>query len=78
MTPAEKTAQARSLLDTPLFHALWDEMEAAAINACIYADPKDDEKRGAYAAEARAIRNFRSKLNALVSEANTQRNGAPA
>jgi hypothetical protein len=78
MTEAEKVAQARSLLDTPLFHVLWDEMEFAAVNACIFADPKDDEKRHAYAAEARAIKNFRTKLNALVSEANQPRKGAPA
>jgi hypothetical protein len=78
MTDAEKVAQARALLDVPLFHVLWDEMEKAAVDACIFADPKDDEKRHAYAAEARAIRNFRSKLNALVSEANHTRKGAPA
>lgn len=78
MTDAEKLAQARALLDMPIFNALWDEMEKSAIDACIFADPKDDEKRHAYAAEARAIRNFRSKLNALVSEANVSRKGAPA
>lgn len=78
MTDAEKVAQARSLLDTPIFNLLMDEMEMAAINSCIFAGPKDDETRAAYAAEARAIKNFRSKLNALVSEANTTRKGAPA
>jgi hypothetical protein len=82
MTDAEKTAQARALLDTPLFHILWDEMEQAAINACLYARATDTETesevRAARAAEARAIRNFRSKLNALSSEANQTRKGAPA
>jgi hypothetical protein len=78
MTDAEKVAQARAILDMPLFHTLWTELEDAAVNACIFADPKDDEKRHAYAAEARAIKNFRSKLNALVSEANQTRKGAPA
>jgi hypothetical protein len=78
MTDAEKVAQARALLDMPLFHALWDEMEQAAVNSCIFADPKDDEKRATYAAEARAVKNFRNKLNALVSEANVTRKGAPA
>jgi hypothetical protein len=67
MTDAEKTAQARALLDTPLFHILWDEMEQAAINACLYARATDTETesevRAARAAEARAIRNFRSKLS---------------
>jgi formylglycine-generating enzyme required for sulfatase activity len=82
MTDAEKVAQARAILDMPLFHVLWDEMEASAVNACIYARATEDEPeyevRAGKAAEARAIRNFRSKLNALVSEANTQRKGAPA
>jgi hypothetical protein len=78
MTDAEKVAQARAILDMPLFHVLWTELEDAAVNACIFADPKDDEKRHAYAAEARAIKNFRSKLTALVSEANSTRKGAPA
>jgi len=82
MTDAEKVAQARALLDTPLFHVLWDDMEQTAINACLYAKATDAETesdvRAAKAAEARAIRNFRSKLNALVSEANQTRKGAPA
>jgi len=82
MTDAEKVAQARALLDMPIFHKLWDEMEEGAINACLYAKATDTETesevRASRAAEARAIRNFRSKLNALVSEANVSRKGAPA
>lgn len=82
MTDAEKVAQARAILDMPLFHVLWDELEMTAVNGCIYATATADESehmvRASKAAEARAIRNFRSKLNALVSEANTSRKGAPA
>ncbi|MEK1908179.1 MAG: hypothetical protein AAAB13_20595 [Pseudomonas sp.] len=82
MTDAEKVAQARAILDMPLFHVVWDEMEQAAVNACLYAKATETETesevRAAKAAEARAIRNFRSKLNALVSEANQIRKGAPA
>jgi len=82
MKDAEKVAAARAILDMPLFHLLWDDLEQAAINACLYAkataEETESEVRAAKAAEARAIRNFRSKLNAIVSEANVSRNGAPA
>lgn len=82
MKDSEKVAAARVLLDMPLFDLLWNELEQAAINGCLYAKATDSETesevRAAKAAEARAIRNFRSKLNAIVSEANVSRNGAPA
>lgn len=78
MTPAERLAGARNLLDSPLFHELVTELETNAINACVYADPTDDAKRAAYAAEVRAIRKFRSKLNLIVEEANADVNSAPA
>lgn len=74
----ERVAQATDLLNTPLFHELWDEMEQWAINGCIHAKAIDHETRAAFAAEARAIRNFRSKLNVIVDEAKVTRKGAPA
>ncbi|MNY83284.1 hypothetical protein D3C86_2259520 [compost metagenome] len=56
-----------------------DDLEAAAINGCINAPVTDDETRSAYAAEARAIRKFRSKLKFLVEEqATADGKGAPA
>jgi len=78
MTPTEKTAAARALLDMPLFHLLMDELEMAAVNGCINAPITDHETRAAFAAEARAIRNFRSKLKFLTEQAKADGKGAPA
>ncbi|MBM3091604.1 hypothetical protein GFB56_12335 [Ensifer sp. T173] len=79
MKPAEKQAAARAMLDNPLFHLIMDDLEASAINGCINAPVTDDETRGAFAAEARAIRKFRSKLKFLAEEqATADGKGAPA
>jgi len=80
MTPEEKRAAAKAMLDNPLFHLVMDDLEAAAINGCISAKNTDHETRAAFAAEARAIRNFRSKLKFLAAEdqANADGKGAPA
>lgn len=78
MKPDERTAAARTLLDNPLFHRLMDELEAAAINGCINAKVTDHETRAAFAAEARAIRNFRGKLKFLTEQARTEGTSAPA
>lgn len=80
MTQEEKQAAARAMLDNPLFHAVMDDLEAAAINGCINAPVTDDETRAAFAAEARAIRKFRSKLKFLAAEeqAKADGKGAPA
>lgn len=78
MRDEEKTAAARALLDNPLFHLLMDDIEAAAINGCINAKVTDHETRAGYAAEVRAIRNLRSKLNHLSAEAKAGANRAPA
>lgn len=80
MKPEEKKAAARTLLNNPLFHSLMDDLELAAINGCINAGLTDDEARAAHAAEARAIRKFRSKLKFLAAEeqANADGKGAPA
>ncbi|MBO0125116.1 hypothetical protein [Agrobacterium sp. OT33] len=78
MTDEQKAAAARSLNDNPLFHLLMDEIEATAINGCVNAKVTDHETRAGYAAEARAIRNLRSKLNHLAEEAKAGANRAPA
>uniref|UniRef100_UPI003F499AE7 hypothetical protein n=1 Tax=Ensifer adhaerens TaxID=106592 RepID=UPI003F499AE7 len=80
MKQQEKQAAARAMLDNPLFHLVMDDLEAAAINGCINAPVTDNESRAAFAAEARAIRNFRSKLKFLVAEgqANAEGRGAVA
>lgn len=78
MNEAEKLAAARDLLGNPLAVLLIDEMEKEAIDRIIHADPKDDDTRAAYAAEARAIRNFRRTLNLLSQEATERGSEAPA
>ncbi|ODR92444.1 hypothetical protein [Sinorhizobium alkalisoli] len=78
MRSDEKSAAARALLDNPLFERLMDELEAAAINGCVNAKLTDHETRAAFAAEARAIRNFRSKLKFLTEQAKVEGTGAPA
>lgn len=81
MTPEEllrrRAAAMRSMVEIPYFNELWDDLERAAVNACINAAPTDHETRAAYAAEARAIRKFRSKLNFVLEEAKAA-NNAPA
>ncbi|MDK1373358.1 MULTISPECIES: hypothetical protein [unclassified Sinorhizobium] len=78
MKPEERTAAARALIDNPLFDRLMDELEAAAINGCVNAKITDHESRAAFAAEARAIRNFRGKLKFLTEQARTEGTSAPA
>lgn len=78
MRDEEKSAAARALLDNPLFHLLMDDIEATAINGCVNAKTTDHEARAAYAAEIRAIRNLRNKLNHLTEEAKAGGYQAPA
>lgn len=78
MRDAEKIAAARELLSNPLFHLLMDDIETAAVNTCVNAKPADHETRAAGAAEVRAIRTLRSKLNHLSGEATASVNQAPA
>lgn len=78
MKPEERTAAARALIDNPLFDRLMDELEAAAINGCVNAKITDHESRAAFAAEARAIRNFRGKLRFLTRQDRAEGTSAPA
>jgi len=78
MKPEEKKAAARALLENPLFERLMDELESAAINGCVNAKLTDHETRAAFAAEARAIRNFRGKLKFLTEQTKAEGTGAPA
>lgn len=78
MTPEQKTAAARNLIENPLTLLLLHEMEQDAVDAIIGAKLTDDAKRAAYAAEVRAIRNFRDTLNLLLEEAKVSGTRAPA
>lgn len=79
MTPEDRRRAAQTILEVPFFHQLWDEIEQAAINACIHAKYDDHEGRQAHAAEARAIRRVRQRLEALSKEGDaTSARRAPA
>lgn len=77
MTDDEKQRAAQALLDMPIFHQLWDELERQATSACIFAPPTDHEARQAHAAEARAIIAFRNMLKSRA-QASTSGRKAPA
>lgn len=68
MTDDERRRAADAVLSIPFFHVLFDEIEQAAINACLNAKYDDHEGRQAHAAEARAIRKVRSRLEAISKE----------
>lgn len=78
MRDEERIAYAQMLQDNPLLHEILEQIETAAIDACINAKPTDEATRGAYAAEVRAVRNFRRKLNLAREEATDAGSQAPA
>ena len=78
MTDDDKRRAAQAILEVPFFHALWDEIEQAAINATIYADYTDHETRQAHAMEVRAIRRVRDRLASLAKEQPSPSRRAPA
>lgn len=59
MTPLERKALAEQITANPLFSAILDGMEQAAIEALIYADA---EQRHARQLRVQAIRQFRADL----------------
>lgn len=68
MTPDDRRRAAETILNVPFFNALMDEFEQAAVNACIFAKYDDHEKRQAMAAEARVIKQLRSRLETISKE----------
>jgi len=68
MNDDERRRAAQALREIPFFNELWNEFEQAAINACLNAKYDDHEARQAHAAEARIIRRFRSRLEAIANE----------
>lgn len=70
---------ALAILALPLFAELMDEFEEAAVNAVAFAKYDDHEARQAHAADIRAIRNLRSRLEAISQEGQSNpRKQAPA
>lgn len=78
MTDDDRKRAAQTVLEVPFFLDLWNEIEQAAINGCIYAEYTDHEKRQAMAAEVRAIRNVLSRLRSVAGQTETQGRRAPA
>lgn len=78
MTDDDRRRAAQSILEFPFFTQLWDELEQAAINATINAKLNDDETRRNAAAEARAIRNVRSRLRSIADDNGVTSRRAPA
>lgn len=75
MTNEDRARAADMLLSTPLVVELFNEIEANAVNRCVLADPTDDQTRAAYAAEVRAIRDLRSRLE-IMTVSKAKRNTA--
>ena len=75
MTEQERKALAESLVANPLFHALFDDMEKSATEACIWA--ADDESRRFAAMRVQAIINLRTDC-AEALRSTPDRKGAPA
>lgn len=74
-----RAEEAKEILAIPLFNALMNELEAAAVNSVVYAKYDDHEARQAYAADIRAIRNLRSTVETISQEGQTtERKQAPA
>lgn len=75
----ERSNAAQSILAIPLFYELMSELEAAAVNAAVGAAYNDDKARQANLAQVRAIRNLRSRLEAISQEGQSKdRKQAPA
>lgn len=68
MTEHDRRSAAEAILSIPFFDMLMDEIEQAAINACVNAPNTDHDARQANAAEVRAIRRVRSRLAAISKE----------
>jgi len=68
MTDDDLRRAAQACLEIPFFRVLFDEIEQAATNQCIHAHMNDDETRRNAAAEVRAIRTVRSRLESIASD----------
>lgn len=74
----DRARAAQAALEIPLFVQLLNELETAATNQCITAPINDDETRRNAAAEVRAIRAVRSRLQSIANEGQSQSRQAPA
>lgn len=75
MTEADRHSLAEQLWGNPLYHAMFDQMEADATRACIWA--QDDDQRRIAALRVQAIQNLRTDCEATLRSTQTRKN-APA
>jgi hypothetical protein len=75
MTPQERASLAEQLLSNPMFGTLFNDVEAKAVEAMIYA--ADDETRASAAMRVQAIRTLRSDCEASL-RSTRERKAAPA
>lgn len=68
MTDDDRRRAAQAILEFPFFLDLWAELEAAAVNAAIYADYADHEKRQGAAMQARAYREILSRIRSVAQD----------
>lgn len=73
----ERRNFAQQLLDNPLFHTIFDELEKGAVDRGIGAAFTDHETRAVAMLEVRAIRNFRSNCQSMIDN-NRPTKAAPA
>ncbi|WP_454917435.1 hypothetical protein [Xanthobacter sediminis] len=66
MTPEDEARAAQAILEFPFARALLDKLQQAATNRCVHAPINDDETRRNAAAEARAVIQFRERLEAAA------------
>lgn len=74
----DRARAAQAALEIPFFTDLLDELEGAAVNACLTAKYNDHEARQHHAIEAMAVRKLRSRLEAISKEGQTANRQAPA
>lgn len=74
----DRARAAQAALEIPLFTDVLDELEQAAINACLNANYDDHKARQHHALEAVAVRKLRSKLQAIAREGQVQSRSVPA
>lgn len=78
MTDDDRRRAAQAILEFPLLMELFNDLEQAAISACLFAKSTDHEARLAHAVEARTIRNLLSRIRSLAGQTETASRRVPA
>lgn len=76
---SDRARAAQSILAIPLFGELMDELEKGEVNCAVNCKYDDHEARQGHMAAVRAIRNLRSRIEAISQEGQSiNRKQAPA